>query len=179
MARERALAAFGADSFRLDSESNFRPRSVYTRSMRVLLGLPGLMLLTFTAPASCADNEVAKVLMEVDKAFDRDTAARGLDGWMDWFAEDARIETTKDVLVGEAALREYYSKMFASRQFRIHWWPVQADISADGTLGFTFGRAEVSWRDEKGEMQKRESRYTTLWRKQKDGGYKVVFDIGG
>ena len=52
-------------------------------------------------------------------------------------------------------------------------------ISADGTLGFTFGRAEISWRDEKGEVQKRESRYTTLWRKQKDGTYKVVFDIGG
>jgi ketosteroid isomerase-like protein len=137
------------------------------------------MLLAVTAPALRADNEAATVLLEADKAFDRDTAARGLDGWMDWFAEDARIETTQDVLVGKTALREYYSKMFAGREFRIHWWPVQAGISADGTLGFTFGRAEVSWRDEKGEMQKRESRYTTLWRRQKDGGYKVVFDMGG
>jgi len=117
--------------------------------------------------------------MEADKAFDRDTAAHGLDGWMGWFAQDARIETAKEVLSGKLALREYYSKMFAEREFRIHWWPVQAELSADGTLGFTFGRAEISWRDEKGVEQKRESRYTTLWRKQPDGGYKVVFDIGG
>jgi ketosteroid isomerase-like protein len=117
--------------------------------------------------------------MEADTGFDRDTAAHGLDGWMSWFAEDARIETNNDVLVGKAALRGFYSKMFAAREFHIHWWPVQADLSADGTLGFTFGRAEISWRDEKGEVQRRESRYTTLWRKQKDGTYKVVFDIGG
>jgi ketosteroid isomerase-like protein len=147
--------------------------------MRISQLLSGLILFGLPAPALFAQSNAATVLMEADRAFDRDTAARGLDGWMGWFAEDARIETNKDVLVGKAVLREYYSKMFAGREFRIHWWPVQADISADGTLGFTFGRAEVSWRDEKGEMQKRESRYTTLWRRQRDGQYKVVFDMGG
>ena len=117
--------------------------------------------------------------MEADKAFDRDTAVRGLEGWMSWFTEDARIEGVQEVIVGKVALRDYYSKMFAEREFRIHWWPVSADMSGDGTLGYTFGRATISWRDEKGDVQKRESRYATLWREQKDGGYKVVFDIGG
>ena len=147
--------------------------------MRILLVLLGLLLHALTAPASFAQSDATTVLMDADRAFDRDTAARGLDGWMSWFAEDARIETSKDVLVGKPVLREFYSKMFAAREFRIHWWPVQAQVSADGTLGFTFGRAVVSWRDEKGEMQKSESRYTTLWRKQKDATYKVVFDMGG
>ena len=146
--------------------------------MRILLVLFGLVLHSLAAPALFARSDAAAALIEADKAFDRGTAARGLDGWMDWFAEDARIETPKDVLVGKVALRDYYSKMFAAQEFRIHWWPLQAELSTDGTLGFTFGRAEISWRDEKGEVQKRESRYTTLWRKQKDGTYKVVFDIG-
>ena len=146
--------------------------------MRIPLVLFGLVVHALTAPVSSAQSDAKTVLMEADRAFDRDTAARGLDGWMSWFAEDARIETSKEVLVGKPALREVYLKMFAAREFRIHWWPVQAEISADGTLGFTFGRAVVSWRDEKGEMQKTESRYTTLWRKQKDGTYKVIFDMG-
>jgi ketosteroid isomerase-like protein len=147
--------------------------------MRTLLALLALVLFGPPAPALFAQSAAAAILMEADVAFDQDTAAHGLDGWMNWFAEDARIETSKDVLVGKAALRKFYSKMFASREFHIHWWPVQADISADGTLGFTFGRAEISWRDEKGEVRKRESRYATLWRRQKDGAYKVVFDMGG
>lgn len=146
--------------------------------MRILLVMLGLVLHALTAPVSFAQSDGTTVLMDADRAFDRDTAARGLDGWMSWFAEDARIETSKDVLVGRPALREVYAKMFAARDFRIHWWPVQAQISGDGTLGFTFGRAMVSWRNEKGEMQKTESRYTTLWRKQKDGTYKVIFDMG-
>lgn len=143
--------------------------------MRILL----FGMLAFAAPALFAQRDAATALMEADRAFDHDTAARGLDGWMDWFAEDARIETAKDVLVGKGVLRDFYSKMFASREFRLHWWPVHAEISTDGTLGFTFGRAEISWRDEKGEQQKRESRYTTLWRRQKDGTYRVIFDMGG
>jgi ketosteroid isomerase-like protein len=136
------------------------------------------LLLTLAAPGLFAQGPAA-ALMEADKSFDRDTAARGLDGWMSWFAEDARIEGATDVIAGKPALREVYSKMFAQREFRIHWWPVSADISVDGTLGYTFGRAAISWRDEKGELQTRESRYTTLWRRQKDGTYKVVFDMGG
>lgn len=134
--------------------------------------------LALAAPVLFAQSPAA-ALIEADKAFDRDTAARGLDGWMSWFAENARIEGATDVIAGKPALREVYSKMFAQREFRIHWRPESADISDDGTLGYTFGRAEISWRDEKGEMQKRASRYTTLWRKQKDGTYKVVFDMGG
>jgi ketosteroid isomerase-like protein len=141
--------------------------------------IPLLVLLALAAPALFAQNGDAAVLMEADRAFDRETAARGLDGWMSWFAGDARIETGKDVIEGKDALREYYSRMFAQREYRIRWWPVHADISSDGTLGFTFGRALISWRDETGVEQKRESRYTTLWRKQKDGAYKVVFDMGG
>jgi ketosteroid isomerase-like protein len=147
--------------------------------MRNLLALLALVLLGPAASALFAQNAAAAILMEADTAFDQDTAAHGLDGWMNWFAEDARIETGKDVLVGKAALRAFYSRMFAAREFHIHWWPVQAEISADGTLGFTFGRAAVSWRDEKGEVHRSESRYTTLWRRQKDGAYKVVFDMGG
>jgi len=134
--------------------------------------------IVFTAVTLHAEN-TATLLLDADRAFDRDTAARGLDGWMSWFADDARIESATDVIAGKAALREFYAKMFAQREFRIHWWPVHAAISDDGTLGYTFGRATISWRDEKGEPQKREGRYTTVWRKQPDGAYKVVFDMGG
>jgi ketosteroid isomerase-like protein len=146
--------------------------------MRILLVLLGLALHAVIAPISVAQSDAKTVLMEADRAFDRDTAARGLDGWMSWFAEDARIETSKEVLVGKRAPRGVYLKMFAAGEFLIHWWPVQADISADGTLGFTLGRALVTWRDEKGAIQKSESRYTTLWREQKNGTYKVLFDMG-
>ena len=126
-----------------------------------------------------AQDHGTQALLDADKAFDRDTAARGLEGWMGWFAEDAQIPGQTGMVQGPAALREVYSKMFAAKEFSIHWWPVHAELSADGTLGYTFGRAKVSWRDEKGALQTKDGRYTTVWRRQKDGSYKVIFDMGG
>ena len=147
----------------------------YTRRMRTLL-----LLLTFSAVSMCrAQDRPAQALLDADKAFDRDTAARGLEGWMSWFAEDAQIPGQTGMIQGRAALREVYTKMFAAREFSIHWWPVQAELSTDGSLGYTFGRAKISWRDDKGELQTKDSRYTTVWRRQKDGSYKVIFDMGG
>lgn len=37
-------------------------------------------------------------LLDADKAFDLATAERGLDGWMSFFADDARINTRNGVL---------------------------------------------------------------------------------
>lgn len=130
------------------------------------------------ASPSWGQDHGAQALLDADKAFDRD-AARGLEGWMGWFAEDAQILGQTGVVQGKAALRDVYSKMFAAKEFSIHWWPVHAEVSADGTLGCTFGRAKISWRDDKGELQTKDGRYTTVWRRQKDGSYKVVFDMGG
>jgi ketosteroid isomerase-like protein len=140
-----------------------------------------LMKFLTLALALCAGlwaADVPKELMEADRAFDAATAARGLDGWMSYFADDARINQQPKEIVGKAALREFYSAMFARKEFSIRWQPVYAEASQDGTLGYTYGVSQVSFRDGKGEMVKREGRYLTVWRKQKDGSWKVSTDIG-
>ena len=135
--------------------------------------------MTLAASSSLAQDHGVQALLDADKAFDRDTAARGLDGWMGWFAEEAQIPGPAGVIRGKAALREVYSKMFAAKEFSIHWWPLHAELSADGTLGYTFGRAKISWRSDQGELKTQDGKYTTIWRRQKDGSYKAVFDMGG
>lgn len=52
----------------------------------------------------------------------------------------------------------------------VAWWPTQAWQSCDGTMGVTTGGA--IWPD--GHA----SRYTTIWRRQADGGWKWVYDNG-
>lgn len=122
--------------------------------------------------------ELENSLMEADRAFGRATAERGLDGWMSFFAEDAQANTHNGVLRGRAELRKYYSGMFSRREFSIRWTPLYAEASKDGSLGYTFGEAETSFRDEKGAVQKRPGRYVTIWRRQPGSSWKVVTDIG-
>ena len=133
------------------------------------------MLVLLIAPAFAGG--VEESLLEADRAFDRAAAERGLEGWMSFFAEDARFNGPQEI-VGKAALREMYTKMFARKDFSIRWQPIHAEGAADGSLGFTYGTAQISWRDDKGEIVRREGRYLTVWRKQKDGSWKVVSDLG-
>jgi ketosteroid isomerase-like protein len=135
-----------------------------------------MMLLAAAATMAAAD--FRQELLEADRAFDRATAERGLDGWMSFFAEDAQLNTPAGPLRGKAALREHYSKMFAQKDFSIRWTPYHSESSTDGTLGFTLGTAVISWTDDKNQSVKRNGRYLTVWRRMPDGNWRAVTDIG-
>jgi ketosteroid isomerase-like protein len=53
----------------------------------------------------------------------------------------------------------------------IKWWPLYAGISRDGTLGFTTGAATYGG-------DKAFSNYFTVWKKQPDGSWKWLIDMG-
>lgn len=137
-----------------------------------------IICLTLLLGLHLSASDAAGSLMEADRRFDRDTASRGLDGWMANFADDAQLNTHKGVVKGTAALREHYKAMFAQKDFSIRWKPTFAEASQDGTLGYTFGEAEIKWTSPEGKPQSRPGRYVTIWRKQPDGVWKVVTDIG-
>lgn len=53
----------------------------------------------------------------------------------------------------------------------IKWWPLYAGISRDGTLGFTTGAATYG-------VDKGFTNYFTIWKKQPDGSWKWLADMG-
>lgn len=135
-----------------------------------------LLLATLLAASAFAGKHEDD-LLAADRAFDAATAARGLDGWLSFFAEDARLNTHAGEIRGLAAVRHHYSKMFARKNFSLRWKPLHAEASADGTLGYTYGSAESSYTDDAGKTVTRPGRYVTVWRKQ-HGDWKVVTDLG-
>lgn len=135
-----------------------------------------LLLALLALPLAGAD--FRQELLEADRAFDLETASRGLDGWMAWFAPDAQLNTPQGKILGRDALRSHYAVMFARQDFSIRWQPYFADSSADGTLGYTLGTAVISFRDEKGQIQKRDGRYLTVWKRQPGGRWLAVTDMG-
>ena len=110
--------------------------------------------------------------MDADLDFARQTAARRLDGWMDFFADDASIIHDGQTVTGKDALRAFYQPVFANKDFSLSWSPNHAEASKDGTLGYTFGEYEAR----NGTAISRGT-YTTVWRKI-DGRWKVVLDLG-
>ena len=58
------------------------------------------------------------------------------------------------------------------------WRPVGADISASGDLGYTYGTFEFRSKDKNGKPTVEHGKYTSIWKKQNDGSWKVVLDMG-
>lgn len=137
-----------------------------------------IILLTLLVAATLAAADPKQELIDADRAFAKETSARGLDGWMSWFAENASLNTPKGHLRGRIALSEYYKGMFARPGFSLKWEPFHAEISADGTLGYTLGTSVATARDSDGREQEHSGRYVTIWRRQRNGAWKVETDLG-
>jgi len=111
-------------------------------------------------------------LRDADLDFAKQTASRRLEGWMDFFANDASIIHDGQTVTGKDALRAFYKPIFANKDFNLTWSPTHAEASADGTLGYTFGEYQA-----KSSTGISHGMYTTVWRKI-GGRWKVVLDLG-
>lgn len=120
-----------------------------------------------------------QALLDADKAFARETGENGLEGFLSFFAEDATIfPPNSPILRGKARIREHYAKAFGTPGFRLTWTPIDADVAENGDLGYTYGTFEMSKQDASGRLLSRSGKYCTIWKKQSDGRWKVVADIG-
>lgn len=131
------------------------------------------LLLSLTIPGIRASNE--DVLLEMDLQFARDAKTKGLEGWLSYFADDATIfPSGLPVISGIEDIRKYYEKT-AFDPRNLSWKPEKGEMSDSGDLGFTYGYWEI--RNEQGKIRSK-GKYLTVWRKNSEGNWKVVADIG-
>ena len=126
------------------------------------------------SPAATAESEQ---LMEADRAFARAVAARGTDAWVDAFAEDGAMLQPGGEVRGHDAIRQAMAGAFSTPGFSLTWEPTRAEISRGGDLGYTIGRYVNTSPGPDGPVS-REGAYTTIWRRDPSGAWKVALDLG-
>jgi ketosteroid isomerase-like protein len=158
-----------------------RPRPPLT-----LAALAGCALLAGCAARPPAPDPAAAraALMEADRAFAAATAARGLAGWMDFYAPDAaRLRmggsaADGSVVQGLAAVRAYDADLFADPATLLTWAPTAAGVFADGRHGFTTGRSALLRATGATADTLYRGTYVTLWHLGADGRWRVLLDTG-
>ena len=143
----------------------------------------GAVLVLAVWAGACAprpDPRAARAaLLDVDRAFASETARRGADGWASFFEQSAQQFHRRGVTVGADAIRLVMARVFADTTRRLLWQPVQAVVAASGELGYTIGRWDAQVRGVGGVWTSEGTgNYVTVWRKQRDGSWKVAVDIG-
>lgn len=117
-------------------------------------------------------------LMEADRAFNKATAESGAEGWASFFAEDATmVQSGVGAIRGKEAILATMAPYFATGA-RLSWEPSRAEVSADGTLGYTIGEYQSETVGPDGERAIGRGLYVSVWRRGDDGGWRVVMDLG-
>ena len=129
-----------------------------------------------TAAPAAAD---PTVLLKADEAFDAARAARGLEGFASFIAEDVTtIRPNQPIVRGKESFLSGWKEAYGVPGLSVRWKPEVARISDDGTLGFTLGSYQATQTDNGVTKLLSTGKYATIWHRQPDGSWKVVFDTG-
>jgi len=148
-----------------------------TRWRIVIVGIVTFALSrTLVAFPDAAADKAA--LLKIDEAFSADAQRLGVaEAFLRYAAPDARmLPQGKDVVSGFEAVRRQMAGFPAKAT--LAWKPFYADVAASGDLGYTLGTYELRSTDETDEPKVSYGKYCSVWKKQSDGKWKWVVDVG-
>jgi ketosteroid isomerase-like protein len=118
------------------------------------------------------------VLIQADKDFAKAAAARGAEGFLSFFADDAAILPKNGApITGKDALAKAFHETWAQPGYSLQWTPLKAEMANGNDIGYTFGTYERK-RTVDGKPLVETGKYVTIWRRQRDGKWKVIVDMG-
>jgi ketosteroid isomerase-like protein len=143
---------------------------------RITMAVLLLLLLAATSVATKQKSlQGADLLRQLEADFAADVAKHGHDAFLTYFSEDG-VElvdgggiNTKDDMRQQPPWPEGTT---------LTWMPVKAEMAASGDLGYTYGNYVYTAKNKEGKLVANYGKYTSIWKKQKDGQWKVVVDMG-
>lgn len=115
-------------------------------------------------------------IRDTEEAFAAMTMEKSIPEAFISFAADSAILMRDDSLIkGKHALAEYYNSQNLEG-VTLEWNVDFVDVSSSGDLGYTYGKYNLSIPDTTGGTAHYTGIFHTIWKKQKDGAWKFVWD---
>jgi len=116
-------------------------------------------------------------IASTEKAFEKMAHDKGITEAFYQFADSmAVINRGNDSLIyGKESIRHFYALKNYSNA-TINWTPDFIQISDDGTLAYTYGKYNWKFKQVDGSTKEFTGIFHTVWKKQKDGSWKYVWD---
>jgi ketosteroid isomerase-like protein len=118
-------------------------------------------------------------IMEADRSFNRAVADRDTDRFRSFIAEGATFNGgTPEEIRGHDRIVQEWAPYFAADGPRLTWTPTAGEVIGGGDLGLTVGDWERRGTSPTGAPTTSRGQYLTIWRKQSDRSWKIVYDTG-
>jgi len=130
------------------------------------------------ATVSASPKATAESLKRLEGEFMNAASERGSQGYMSYYADDAaEVPNGAAIIHGKVEIAKGMG-FLDDKSNQLIWTPVGADIASSGDLGYTYGTYEFHSKDKDGKPSVEYGKYTSIWKLQKDGSWKVVLDMG-
>ena len=123
-----------------------------------------------------AADEAADSLRAAEIAFAASVAERDAEAFASFLDEEA-IFASAGVLRGREAVVQAWSVFFAEGGPRLTWEPEIVEVRSDG-LGLSRGPYTMTVTAPDGAETTSSGQFLSIWRRQADGGWKILFDSG-
>jgi ketosteroid isomerase-like protein len=125
-----------------------------------------------------ADVEAAKRAIKIaDLELAKAVADRSLESFVALVDNDA-VFFGRDMSRGRDAVSKAWLPFFTDRNLFLKWHPTEVSVSSSADLGYSIGEYERIGKDASGNPATAIGNYVSIWRKQPDGRWKIVLDIG-
>lgn len=141
--------------------------------MRIIISLIFALFLFTNFQQPGLDREL-QLLKETDKNWAEAFEAKDLNRILSFYDEEAYFVQDPPVW-GKDKLRKFWEDFFALPDYTLTWHVEDARISKKGDLAYTSGPWLQQF-TQNGKTNKSTGRYLAVWRKQKDGTWKVLAD---
>lgn len=121
--------------------------------------------------------ETKAEIMRAEKDFEAMAAEKSIAEAFWFFADsNATIKRQNDTLIhGKDAIRIYYSGEFY-KNASVKWSPDFIDVSANGDMAYTYGKYLWQSKDSSGKPIEHRGIFHTVWKRQKNGEWRYVWD---
>jgi uncharacterized protein (TIGR02246 family) len=134
------------------------------------------------APPAAAEAARGRLVEEVRRAeiaFAATVAEKRPDRFEAMLADDAVFLGSRgEVARGRDEVVAAWQGLFAADAPDFRWHPEIVELSGDGTLALSRGPWTARGRDAQGQPYERAGTFTSIWRRQADGTWRVIFDAG-
>jgi ketosteroid isomerase-like protein len=139
--------------------------------MEMRAGILALVAAGVWSTNAAAQADLARVVEGREIAFARTMADRDLDAFLTFVSAEAVFFNGNEPLRGRAAIERAWAPFFEGPTAPFSWHPDLVQVLESGDLALTSGPV----RDPSGSEV---GRFNSIWRRDADGEWRVVFDKG-
>jgi ketosteroid isomerase-like protein len=127
---------------------------------------------------AAAPKVTVETLIHLEAEFMKAAAEKGSKGYLSYYADDAvELPNGAPAIEGKVNIAPGMNFLDDPNN-RLTWTPTGGNVSSSGDLGYTYGTFEFRSNDKDGKPRVEHGKYTSIWKLQKDGSWKVVLDMG-